>query len=430
MSEKRYTGDGLRATLAGSAAAGCEPSPASQVVADGLGALDRGRADPEWSTARSFYQSMATGTARAAFTDTLVSVVMPADADKKHWASWLAAGTVPRMRWLEAPRTDRKTEHSRDFDREVGQVDRCSAREARLRAEAAALVEEADREAEEGARAQYRARQLLHYLSDLSLHRALAPVFAMGPGWVVLEAVATLEEPHVVLQWLDALRTEPDFRSGLGAVIEAYIVGVRAEVKNRAGGRPASPLRLASDYRTTLPDGVGVPDVVAVFEKLIGETGAAANACEAFDCTSAEVSDEWDTASHTSLPTAEEAEIEEARLRDLVDEDRRARGYISPAGPDENLWAGWHEQRAAGAFNWVPDGEGTFVSEHPENVSEAEAVAEDEAEIEEARLRDLVDEDRRARGYISPAGPDENLWAGWHEQRAAGAFNWVPDGED
>lgn len=233
-----------------------------------LRAQDRCARDPDWVRSRDLLVAMASVDGRNGLASDLINEMVPRDVDPSIWAAWVSGESAPSMRLMGAEAAAGRRDASRDYEREVGQIDRRAGAGDRLREQAKALLEEAERHDREEARAQFRARRLLTTLMETAFYRCLSPVFAMGPAWSVMCACASVAARARLLQGLDAFFREPGFIEGLGEVIRIYVEGWWTKVQAKPTKRGERPWRSSTAYREKVQDGVSLGDVMTVLGKL------------------------------------------------------------------------------------------------------------------------------------------------------------------
>lgn len=130
--------------------------------------------------------------------DPLIASLTPRDVDPVAWRRWLAGGRLPVSRkeieQVTAPGRARSQKLLKAGARVKTAAGRVSAARARLDAAEAALVQEQNFET-----------ALLQQVVTGHLVEALAPMFAMGPAWTILRAIAAEPEQEDVERALNGI---------------------------------------------------------------------------------------------------------------------------------------------------------------------------------------------------------------------------------
>ena len=274
-----------------------------------LDALSRGLEQPDWERSAHFLQSMTSAERRLELARMLIDEATPEDADPALWSAWATHGVAPRMRWMELPESvGRKRQHARDYDRELAQVAAMDAVETDLRRRADALEKEAvglraeaDVQANKSRQARYRARAYLKMLMEVAHTRAMSPVFAMGPAWVLMKLCANADNPRRLMQNLYALSDNHAFMDKASTAIESAAEDAVGVLENRG-----DPIRRCGtlDMQTMLPGRPTRAEIAEVIAPLLSSAARVrVNAEVASGCATAERPGEFDASSSRSLDT-------------------------------------------------------------------------------------------------------------------------------
>jgi hypothetical protein len=185
------------------------------------GTLRMEKRSPDLVDALRILEDLSYDERRDVVASSLANVLTPSEPDIRIWLSWLSGGSAPREfdvpRFSSGPQgqssmrrpVTRALERSGNFLEEADKLDReadnMKARAAELRAESDGLAQ--------FARA-YIARSIMAKLAHANQTR-----FAMGPAWVVLQAVMNHPQRLDMYRVMEALIDDSSFEYRLGEAV-------------------------------------------------------------------------------------------------------------------------------------------------------------------------------------------------------------------
>jgi hypothetical protein len=254
---------------------GSLPSPIEILGMDGLTmsivkavAAFQGRASTGYSSVE-FLEKVVQHAERVGMAADLVDALVPDDPSPEPWVSWLSGGPIPQSVKGAKLYDNPKVRYSRQAERATGRASKAGSAAKNLEDEAAELQAQADGKLasakllrDEEAAELHAGRALIVVMFLNQMHEQTKAVFAMGPAWRIMSIIADLPDRNRILQDLDAIGGDAEFKADFGAAL----VSVWMKHRDRAaasGQRRSSEL---AKYR--MPVDVTPEEVVETIERL------------------------------------------------------------------------------------------------------------------------------------------------------------------